>query len=413
MTGCRRPLSFFRPALVAAALLPGACAQAPEPGPKAMRQAGFALDRVTYADLPGWSKGKQAGAIVPLTRSCEKLSTQPADRPVGKGSIAGLAGRIADWRAACAALRRLRPDDDKAAKVFFERQFTPFRVRAGTAEKGVFTGYYEAEIRASRVRRGPYTVPIYGPPPDLTARKLGRISASLAGQRVSGRIENGRLVPYFSRAEIEAGPVAKNWPVLLWTDDPVDLFVTHVQGSAIVRLDDGATTRIGYAADNGMTFVAIGRLMLERKIIAPSDASMQGIRAWLKANPGRAQLLMRENPRYIFFREIDGAGPVGAQGVPLSPGRSLAVDPRYIPFGAPLWLVTSWPGRADRPLRRLMVAQDRGNAIKGAVRGDFFWGSGEAALEQAGRMKQRGEYYLLLPRAVADRLAAAKAKTGG
>ncbi|MEN8196937.1 MAG: MltA domain-containing protein, partial [Pseudomonadota bacterium] len=217
-----------------------------------------------------------------------------------------------------------------------------------------------------------------------------------------------RLVPYFSRAEIEAGAVAKDWPVLLWTDDRVDLFVTHVQGSALVRLAGGATTRIGYAADNGMTFVAIGRLMLERKIIAPAQASMQGIRAWLKANPAPARLLMQENPRYIFFREIVGAGPVGAQGVPLSPGRSLAGDPRYIPPGAPLWLDTSWPGRSAKPLRRLVVAQDRGNAIKGAVRGDVYWGSGEPALEQAGRMKQPGAYYLLLPRALADRLAAGK-----
>jgi membrane-bound lytic murein transglycosylase A len=233
--------------------------------------------------------------------------------------------------------------------------------------------------------------------------RLGRFRADLEGEKLVGRVEGGELVPYYTRAEIEDGALDKDKLAFLWAKDPADVFFLHVQGSGLVTLPDGEVTRVGFEAHNGHDFVGIGRLLLDRKLIEPGHASAQGIRAWMRENPEKARQIMRENPRYIFFRPIDGEGPIGAQGVALTPGRSLAVDTRYIPLGAPIWLDTTWPGQRDEPLRRLMVAQDVGGAIKGVVRGDFFWGPGEAALEYAGRMKQDGRYWLLLPRSVVER----------
>ena len=236
---------------------------------------------------------------------------------------------------------------------------------------------------------------------------LGRFAPERRGKRIVGRVKGRRLEPYPARASIVSGKLDGALPVLLWLDDLADAFVLHIQGSGRVRLAGGGTVRVGYDGNNGHPFVSIGRKMLDRGLIEPKDASMQAIRRWLRANPKKARALLDEYPRYIFFREIEGEGPIGAQGVALTPGRSLAVDPQFVPLGAPLWLDTSQPGSSEKPLRRLVVAQDVGSAILGVVRGDLFWGTGEAALEEAGRMKQPGQYYLLLPREVAKRVARA------
>jgi membrane-bound lytic murein transglycosylase A len=234
---------------------------------------------------------------------------------------------------------------------------------------------------------------------------LGRFRADLQGERIVGRVAEGELVPYYSRAEIDGGALDGRNLELLWATDPVDVFFLHVQGSGRVRLPDGAARRIGFAATNGLDFYAIGRALLDEGQISREQASMQAIRDWLRAHPDRAAEVMQRNARYVFFRWIEGDGPIGSQGVALTPGRSLAVDPAFLPLGVPVFLDTTWPG-SDRPLRRLMVAQDTGGAIKGPIRGDVFWGAGEAALAQAGRMKQDGRLYLLLPKAVAARRSA-------
>jgi membrane-bound lytic murein transglycosylase A len=220
-------------------------------------------------------------------------------------------------------------------------------------------------------------------------------------------------MPYANRADIDAKglPAAK---ILIRCDDPVALFFLQIQGSGRVRLAEGGTVRVGFAASNGLKFRGIARDLIDMGVLPKDDASMQAVRDWLRANPAEAAALMQKNPRYIFFREIDGpdalaAGPVGAQGATLTPLRSLAVDTSLLPLGAPLWLDTTWPpgtARAGEKLQRLMIAQDTGGAIKGAVRGDFFWGTGEAALAQAGGMKQKGRYYLFLPKTVAERRGA-------
>ena len=217
-----------------------------------------------------------------------------------------------------------------------------------------------------------------------------------------------RSKPLPDRAAIATGALAGAAPVIAWVDDPVDAFFLHVQGSGRIALAGGGMLRVGYAGKNGHAYVSIGRALIERGALARADVSLQSIRAWLAANPGEAAAVLALNPSYVFFRELHGEGPLGAQGVPLTPGRSLAVDRRFLPLGAPLWLdvmaPASDPAAADRRLRRLVIAQDTGGAIRGPLRGDLFWGFGAEAESVAGRMKHPGGYVLLLPNPVAERL---------
>ena len=242
---------------------------------------------------------------------------------------------------------------------------------------GLFTGYFEITLNGSRQRTGPYQTPLYKRP-----------------------VEPGR----YSRAEIEDGAFSGKGLELLWVDDPLDAFFLEIQGSGRVRLREGGITRVGYDGSNGKPYVAVGRLLIDRGELPREKVTMAGIRGWMKAHPKEGAALRRENPSYIFFREITGPGPLGAQRVVLSPGRSLAIDRAFLPLGIPLWLEAQ-ERFSPTMIRRLVVAQDTGGAIKGPVRGDLFWGHGDAAASGAGAMNARGRYYLLLPKAVAARLA--------
>jgi len=389
----RRPLI----ALALAGLLLAACGKKPP-------EAGLTLEPVAFDEIPGWQMDDMAAALPALTRSCARLAGQPDDRPVGPGG-GGLAGTVADWQPVCGALARIPAGDDAALRRALEDLFTPFRTLGDGKDHGTFTGYYEAELDGALFPGAGYDVPLYRRPPDLVTVDLGRFRADLAGARIVGRVADGALVPYYTRAEIDAGALDGRNLELLWAKDPVDVFFLHVQGSGVVRLPDGSKRRVGFAATNGRDFYAIGRALLDEGRIPRDRASMQAIRDWLRGHPAKAAEVMQRNARYVFFRWIEGDGPIGSQGVALTPGRSLAVDPAFLPLGVPVFLDTTWPG-SDRPLRRLMVAQDTGGAIKGPIRGDVFWGAGEAALAQAGRMKQDGRLYLLLPKAVAARRTA-------
>ncbi len=315
-------------------------------------------------------------------------------------------GELADWRAVCAAATLGdHRGSAAAARDFFESFFLPYQVEDRGDPQGLFTGYYEPVLDGSRQRSERYPVPLHVAPPDLLRIDLGRFNPDLAGYAIYGRVADGELVPYWSRGEIDRGALAGQDLELLWVDDPIAKFFLQIQGSGQIRLDDGAVVRVGYASQNGQPYRAIGRDLIEIGALEREQVSLQSIRAWLRAHPEEAPALMARNSSYIFFQEQPqlgaGDGPLGAEGVSLTAGRSLAVDRRYLPLGAPLWLDSSAPGPDGLvPLRRLMVAQDTGGAIKGVVRGDVFWGAGEQALAVAGRMRSQGRYAILLPRSL-------------
>jgi len=391
-------------ALLATVLAAGALWYLTRPSPPVSDR--LLLHRATFADLAGWEDDHQSAAIVALRRSCAPLLTRADAYAVGQNGIGGTA---AAWRTACEAVAGLAPDDD-AARHVLEAHFVPLRVTNNGEAEGLFTGYYEPELRGRRIRegKGDGAVPLYTTPPDLVTVDLGAFRESLKNQRTAGRVVDGRLEPFPDRAAIEGGALAGRGLEIAWVDDPIDAFFLHIQGSGRITLDDGSTMRVGYAGQNGHSYFAIGRELVASGELDSETVSLQTIRAWLRAHPARAPAVMATNRSYIFFRELDEAGPVGAQGVVLTPQRSLAVDRRFLPLGAPVWLDASAPSAeaegADVVLRQLMVTQDTGGAIRGPVRGDVFWGHGREAEEVAGRMKHRGRYYLLLPVAVVERL---------
>lgn len=348
------------------------------------------LTAVHFSALDGWKSDRQAEALSAFKKSCKALLARSPDAAFkGLGSV-----RARHWQAPCRALDRKPPSGNLAARRFFETWFRPYAVSGD----GIFTGYYEAELRGALTRGGKFTIPLYGQPDDLVTASLGKFDPALSGKTITGRVQGGRLTPYPPRATIERGALKGTARTLVWVDSAVDAFFLHVQGSGRVRLADGQVMRIGFAGHNGRAYKSIGRALIAQGAIPRDRVSMQTIRAWLAANPARGARLMASNPRFIFFRRLTGPGPIGAMGVPLTPGRSLAVDRRYIPLGAPLWVQTIDPVRDRQPFQKLMIAQDTGGAIKGVVRGDIFFGHGPRAARLAGVMNRRGKYFLLLPR---------------
>jgi membrane-bound lytic murein transglycosylase A len=306
----------------------------------------------------------------------------------------------AAWQAVCAEAASMAAPDDATARAFFEQRFQPYQATAddGSAE-GMVTGYYEPLLKGDRVRTARARFPLYAAPDDLISVELASVYPELKGLRLRGRLVGNKLLPYPTRKDIEtAGNGFKGQPIA-WAEDPVDLFFLQIQGSGRIELPDGSHMRVGYADQNGHPYLSIGKLLVERGELKLEQASMQGIKNWGAKNPDKLPALLASNPSFVFFRELPNglSGPLGALGVPLTGGRSIAVDPRFIPLGAPVFLATTQPN-SPQPLNRLVMAQDTGSAIRGGVRADFFWGFGDKAGELAGRMKQRGRMWVLLPR---------------
>ncbi|MFD2265296.1 murein transglycosylase A [Lacibacterium aquatile] len=352
----------------------------------------LSLSAVGFNALPDWSQDDPAAALPALKLSCGQLLRQADDRAVGPD---GMAGKVADWRPACTAVQAATPATVRAV---VEKEFQPYEVRGKDGTAGLYTGYYEPELRGSRRREGAYQTPLYRRPDDLVTVELVDFRADWKGERIGGRVVDGRLRPYPDRAAIEGGAIAGRGLELVWVDDAIEAFFLQIQGSGRVKLPDGKIMRVGYAAQNGRPYNAIGRDLIRRGALTAETVSMQSIQAWLEKNPGEAKSVMNLNPSFVFFRELQGDGPLGAQNLPLTPGRSIAVDPKFMPLGAPVFLDLTLPD--GKPLRRLTVAQDTGGAIRGAVRADVFWGAGADAAELAGKMKQPGRYFLLLPKAL-------------
>ena len=346
-----------------------------------------AFNAVTFSEIPSWNSDNHAEALAVFLKSCPPLERQ---------GIRGFADTSV-WRRVCSRARNIWRSDNSQAKRFFEENFYPVAVSGLGGTTGLITGYYEPELRGMRKQSKKYNVPLYVRPPDLVTVSLGRFRDDLQGQKIAGRVVKGSLLPYPDREKIERGALDNQNLELVWVDSAEDAFFLHIQGSGRIRLTDGSTLRVGYAGTNGHPYTAIGRELIARGAVAPEKMSMQAIRAWLSENPADGARLMRTNRSYVFFRELIGRGPLGAQGVALTPKRSLAIDRRLLPLGLPVWIDTIEPGGA--PFRRLMVAQDTGGAIRGAVRADIFWGAGAKAANNAGHMKSPGRYWFLFPRA--------------
>lgn len=355
--------------------------EAPKPPPeKPMQEA-------KWADLPAWDVVTDA-------------DLQPSfDAFVGAcRSI----GRKDPWQATCAAAKTAERTDLRA---WFESHFQPWQlVNPDGSRTGLVTGYYEPVVKGSRTRSKAYSVPVFGPPSDLIDVELSELYPELKHLRLRGRIEGRKLVPYYSRADWAKEEPRRSADALLWVDDPIDYFFLQIQGSGQVALDDGRRTRIGYADQNGHPYRSIGKWLIDQGELKAEQASMQGIKQWVKTHPLRVQELLNNNPSLVFFREmpVEGSGPPGALGLPMVPERSIAVDPRVTPLGAPVWLATTRP-LSDVPLNRLMVALDTGGAIRGPVRADFYWGSGNEAGDNAGRTRQKGQMWVLLPQGYAPK----------
>jgi len=342
---------------------------------------------VEWRAVEGWAADDLQAAWSAFLAGCGALKARP------------------DWKDVCERALAAPAGDAVAARQFFETQFDPWRVayddeRGAPSETGLITGYYEPLLKGARQRGGAFRTPLLGVPDDLLSVELTDVLPQLKGERVRGRLQGRRVVPYYERAALGTAASVKGRE-LVWVDDPVDAFFLEVQGSGRVQLPDGSVIRVAYADQNGQPYKAIGRYLVQKGELTVEQATAQGLRTWLAAHPQRLREVLNANPSVVFFREEQLAdpalGPKGALGVPLTAGRSVAVDPRNLPLGAPLFLATTGPG-SETPLQRLVMAQDTGGAIRGVVRADLFFGLGHDAGERAGAMRQQGRLWLLWPK---------------
>ena len=365
----------------AAALLPliflAACAAPSKP---VLPYAPFAVSK--WEMLPDWQTIDLQPTWQAFWHSCNALKNKPG------------------WQPICARANELMLPDSAALRTFYEENFVPYQVlNPDGSTQGLITGYYEPKLYGSRVKTARFRYPLYGLPDDLLTIDLSEVYPQLKDLRLRGRLQGNRVMPYYNRSEIESGKVPLRGRELFWVDNAVDLFFLQIQGSGRIELPDGSLVKVGYADQNGNPYTSIGRKLVEMGAFTLEEASMQNIKLWAEQNPAKLSSLLDQNASYVFFRElpIGTLSAIGALGVPLTDEYSLAVDARTIPLGAPVFLSTTYPNTAE-PLNRLMMAQDTGGAIRGAVRGDFFWGYGEQAGAQAGRMKQVGQMWVLFPK---------------
>lgn len=383
-------------------LVLSACAATDQAKKTEEASAPLKFSAASFSDLPGWQQDDLQGFMQAYRISCSRILKRGAGEQFASDPAWGTYG---DWQAACRAASSVSDTNTAQVRAFIENNFKVVRATAGGDPEGLFTGYYESTLRGSRTKKGAYQHPLLARPDDLVMVELGEFREELKGQRIAGRVVDGKLRVYENRAAIVGGkmPSAQFRP-LVWLDDPRDAFFVQVQGSGVVHLDDGSLMRVGYAAQNGHPYYAIGRELVKRGIYKKEDVSMDTIRSWLLQNPDKAEELMNTNPSYVFFSETKddgtGSGPKGGEGVGLTAKRSLAIDRSRMPYGFPVYLSADYQDEQGRKLERLLMAQDTGGAIRGAVRGDVYWGSGAVAEEMAGPMKAKGRYYFLMPKTV-------------
>src|SRR4051812_14840745 len=355
---------------------------------------------LAWSDIAGWSEDDHLAAYKAFRISCKPISAQ-TQPPVETKALG------ASLRDPCRIAKGLELSDGARAKAFFEEHFTPLRISRLGESEGFVTGYYEPVIDGSRTQNEVYTVPVYRRPSNLFVRGTTQGSAGLPNKgQVFRKIGRRKLVPYYDRAEIEDGAIEGRGLEICFLKSQTDLLFSQIQGSARVSLDDGSTVRINYDAHNGYPYTAVGRILIERNIIPKDQMSMQKIREWMEENPNEADELRRQNKSYVFFREVqlsDKDEAVGAQGVPLTPGRSIAVDKSLHVYGTPFFIEGELPietATSKTPFRRLMIAQDTGSAIVGPARADLYFGAGLEAGKVAGRLRHNARFVMLVPKSL-------------
>ena len=346
--------------------------------------------------LPGWNNDKVLNAFPALQKSCRSILKKLNRRQSSKKKLK----KHSSWQNVCDQITTNSFGED-SFREFLKSKFNAYQIRYRGSDEGLFTGYYEPTLNGSLKLSREYKTPIYPKPTDLIHVNLGEWKESLNNSRILGRVVGNKLKPYFSRSDISKGALDREITPILWLKSEIDAFFLHIQGSGRVVLPDGEVYRLGYAGKNGRKYYPIGRYLLEIGAIPKENISMQSIKKWLRENPGKKKDVMNMNPSYVFFRKLNGKdGPIGAQGVVLTSGRSLAVDRHYSKLGAPVWLSANFEDEEGKKLQRLMVAQDTGGAIKGPIRGDVFWGSGKIAERLAGIMKAKGSMYVFYPKSI-------------
>ncbi|EUJ11739.1 membrane-bound lytic murein transglycosylase [Methylophilaceae bacterium 11] len=340
------------------------------------------LKLANWSEIDAWKQDNLSAGWPAWLTSCSTLKNKP------------------EWQPACqAAVSLIAPDNTQIIE-YFTHYFNVYSTSTiAGSNTGLITGYYEPVLKGSRTKSAQYAFPLYAQPKDLITVDLGTLFPELKYKRVRGKLDGNRLVPYFTRAEIESDKPPLAGSEIVWIDDAIDAFFLQIQGSGLIQLDTGEQLHLGYADQNGHAYNSIGKVLIQRGELNASQASMQGIKDWGRKNVSKLRELLNTNPSYVFFRELPAnlPGPLGALGVPLTAERSVAIDPKYIPLGAPVYLSTTYPN-TTKPLQRLMIAQDTGGAIKDGVRADFYWGSGNYAGKMAGSMKQSGMIWVLLPK---------------
>jgi len=362
-----------------------------EEKPIKLRQAGF-------EELPGWQEADLQKSFQAFQKSCKVFLRQNPENTVGSNHI-NL--KVKNWHPACEVAKDLNPKHNAQLKQFFETWFVPFQFIDAHPIEGLFTGYYSPLLKGSLKKSDKYPVPLYSLPSNLIKANLGDFSKDLKHWRIYGRIKGNNLIPYYTRKEINQGAIKKYSKVIVWLDSRVDRQFLEIQGSGIVELENGKRIYLGYSGQNGAKYTSLAQVLIDKGKMTHDNASMQAIRRYIEENPHEKDPILNQNESFVFFHKQKVNAAFGSQCVPLTAGVSLAVDPRWVPYGVPLWLNTTRPGHhsdEEKPMQRLMIAQDTGGAIRGPVRGDVYWGAGKEATFIAGHMKNKGYYWLLLPR---------------
>lgn len=333
--------------------------------------------------MPGWNSANVKKSLLAFQLSCKTFLKQQPNHPVGSQYISL---RAKDWHPACRAALLMDSHHETTARRFFEKWFYPIEFAQKRAARGLFTGYYMPALKGNLTKTEQYNTPIYGLPRDPKSK---------------------RQKSYYTRAEIDRGVLKQKAPVIAWISNPVERLFLEIEGSGVIQLPSGKSLYLGYAGENGAPYTSIGSVLIKKGIMTKDNASKSAIMRYLEGQPNKASAILHQNKSFVFFQNLKQPIALGAQGMALTPGYSLAIDKKWIPLGAPLWLATKIPDKNsdnEKQFQRLMIAQDTGGAIAGLMRGDVYWGSGEKAVFLGEHMKNEGRYWLLLPKHTFARL---------